>query len=221
MERNKFYRFLNGYLGDSMAGNSGINVGFGTAGQVLTSNGDGILPTFQNVGGLGGDLILLDTQIASGITEVEFIGSVSSLYDDYLLMGSQVLIGPGAFAVNQLMVQLSIDGGSSYVVSGYKNNVLPYTSGMTTVFSSGGSPQGESISSFSVFLQNLTASFNRPSLCGTRTVFTPPPGMATSITSFPLGYYTLGSLTTDAIRLTMTDSSIFSGIFSLYGLVAL
>lgn len=206
-----------------MSGNSGINVGFGTIGQVLTSNGNGNLPTFQNLGLVSGALIFLEQQLVTGVSEVEFLNVIDTTYDNYLLIYDMCEIIGDSYMGESLIIQFSINSGSSYISTGYNNgridgvNVSSVTSGIVIGFTL--DVTSDSVRSGRSYIQNVTATNNIPQCYGDcyqyspTYVFVPPlqPG------TYPGGTYTPGSISVDALRVVMTDGSNFSGKFSLYG----
>ena len=88
----------------------------GTAGQVLTSNGAGALPTFQSVGGGGGGLVKIATINASGLSSVVFDATmITSSYNKYVIEFDGVYTsGQGS-----LLLSVSTNNGSSYLSSNY------------------------------------------------------------------------------------------------------
>lgn len=57
--------------------------GLGSSGDVLTSNGAGVAPTFQAPGGGGGGLVLLEQHTASASASLDFTTFISGTYDTY------------------------------------------------------------------------------------------------------------------------------------------
>lgn len=88
----------------------------GTAGQVLTSNGAGALPTFQAAGG-GSSVVLLQTNTSSGSAISEFKALFTSAYTSYLFEFIDVL--PATDNV-QFHLQVGTGATPTYVTSGYK-----------------------------------------------------------------------------------------------------
>lgn len=85
--------------------------GLGSSGDVLTSNGAGVAPTFQAPTGGGGGLVLLEQHTASASASLDFTTAISSTYDDYLI--EFVNIVPASNTVD-LSLRMSTNGGSSY-----------------------------------------------------------------------------------------------------------
>lgn len=88
----------------------------GTAGQVLTSNGAGALPTFQAAAGTS-QVVLLQTNTSSASAISEFNGLFSSAYDMYMFEFLDVL--PATDGV-LLGCQVGTGGTPTYITSGYK-----------------------------------------------------------------------------------------------------
>jgi len=89
----------------------------GTSGQVLTSGGTGVAPTFQTAaGGGGGWELVTRTEISSNVSSVSF----TSLTADtpYLIVGQYIVNVSGA-GVRDLGIQFSDDNGSSWKTASY------------------------------------------------------------------------------------------------------
>ncbi len=199
-----------------MAGNSGIDVGFGTAGQVLTSNGPGVLPTFQAAPG-GGALVFIQTQTASSVASLAFTTGITATYDDYLLVLRNGSIEAASNLSQVLTIQISSNGGSSYISSGYLVDAgIGITSGATIVCTTDASNPTNYIGG-EIYMLNLTAASNKPSWVGYVSYYSP----AVSVSQLsPVSYYAGGSINVNAFQIVMTDGSNFSGIFSLYGILS-
>jgi len=70
-------------------------VAVGTATNVLTSNGAGAAPTFQAAG--GGAWNLLSTITATTSSTVDFEGLIDGTYENYVLVGSQLIISSSGY----------------------------------------------------------------------------------------------------------------------------
>lgn len=81
--------------------------GVGTSGEVLTSNGAGVLPTFQAVTGGG------ITTVASGNLSGNAV-NITGIPDTYAYLVLQVTGGSFDTGSRQVLVQVSTDNGSSY-----------------------------------------------------------------------------------------------------------
>lgn len=94
----------------------GLINGGGTAGQVLTSNGPTALPTYKNAVG-SGNLVLIQSQVVSSSTPaITFTTGISGTYDVYFFSFYGLTVDT---AFQEIIMQLSTDGGSSYSSTGY------------------------------------------------------------------------------------------------------
>lgn len=86
-------------------------VGTGTSGQVLTSNGAGALPTWQDVpgGGIVPNLVYITSQTASSSTNLDFTG-LSSTYKGYRFYIEALTVNSGAISG----IRCSTNNGSTY-----------------------------------------------------------------------------------------------------------
>ena len=85
----------------------------GTAGQVLTSNGAGALPTFQAAGGGGSELVLLATATASSSASLNFTSVITSAYTGYYLVVENLLTSTTC----NVDLKLSTNNGSTFAAS--------------------------------------------------------------------------------------------------------
>lgn len=120
----------------SGAGTAVSGAGPGTTGQVLTSNGSGADPTFQAPA--AGALVLLESHTASASAELDFTtrnasgqsgATIQSDFDEYEI--HFVNIVPASTNVS-LQMQMSTDGGSTYLAATNYNYGLLY-SGITDI----------------------------------------------------------------------------------------
>jgi hypothetical protein len=88
--------------------------GVGTAGQVLTSNGAGVAPTFQSAGAGSGGIVLLSTLNASNSSSIDFIGVMSSTYKNYQIFFNNVVP-----VTNNAVLHLLYGSGASFSATGY------------------------------------------------------------------------------------------------------
>lgn len=86
--------------------------GTGTTGQGLLSNGAGVAPTWQNIS--PGSLVLIQTQTASSSTSLNFTSGLSAY--NHLIVRYNIIPS----ATNYFLCQVSTNGGSSYISSGYQ-----------------------------------------------------------------------------------------------------
>jgi hypothetical protein len=85
----------------------------GAAGQVLTSNGAGVDPTFQTVAGGSSGMAFLTKQTIPAAASMDFLTLFSSSYDDYLIIISGITTASSA----NLRLRLAVAG--SAVTGGY------------------------------------------------------------------------------------------------------
>jgi len=111
----------------------------GTANQVLTSNGSGVAPTFQDAAG-GGATTLLTTVNASSASNVQFTSNIDSTYKKYIIVGNSIT---NSADNTNLSMTFSFNGGSTYQSSLYS---------MYSIYSD------ETTSGHSTFRQNETTS---------------------------------------------------------------
>lgn len=139
------------------------STGLATAGNVLTSNGSSALPSFNPLPIPG--LVFIATQTISNTTSLQFTSGISTIYDNYLILLHAVTTNADEVG-NQIIIQLSTDGGSTWKSTGYTaqyGNAGPQTSeaGMMIAFLAGYNPSTVTYNS-TIQLMNLTASNNYP-----------------------------------------------------------
>lgn len=100
-----------------MVTNNAANFGTGTSGQVLTSNGAGVAPTFQAAS--TGNLVLIQSQTPSGAASVTFTTGISATYTTYLFVCSNITLSAGS----ALNLQVSTNGGSTYSSTNYLSGI--------------------------------------------------------------------------------------------------
>lgn len=114
-------------------GTSAVGVtGAGTAGQVLTSNGAGVDPTFQTLSAGGGSVTLIASVTPTAAANIDIFGVVTSAYDSVIVIGENIAPQSSPSEIN-----MRIATGASTVDSGataYK--IGTYTASSTTGASS-------------------------------------------------------------------------------------
>jgi hypothetical protein len=147
-------------------GTSIVVTNTGTAGQLLTSNGPGVAPTWQthsgsgSATGLGWDLIETKTFASMSFT-LNFTTGISAPYNIFMVLYSQ---GTDP----SMQIRYSTNGGVSYVSSGYNStnqrqqigvvaSALPDFSNSGIVINSGSSPASGSPWGSTVYLFNITS----------------------------------------------------------------
>lgn len=108
----------------------------GTAGQVLTSNGAGALPTFQSAAAGGGDVTRISTTTISSAASVTISGLNNASYDEYLIIiHNMTVAGDTSF-----YFEVSNDGGSTYLAGTNYAHTIQHsrTDSATDAVNSGG-----------------------------------------------------------------------------------
>lgn len=104
------------------------NIGTGSAGEVLTSNGAGALPSFQAPS--AGAMVLLHTITFNNTASSYDITPYVTGYDIYKFIGSALETPTG---VNpDISVQFSTNGGTTWITSGYKTYFAYFITGGTS-----------------------------------------------------------------------------------------
>jgi hypothetical protein len=189
--------------------------GVGTLGQVLTSNGASNLPTWQ--ASAAGNLVLIQSQNASSSSGLTFTTGISSTYNNYLLVFSDITLSGSI----QLLTQLSTNGGSSYISSGYATgqNIVEYnsTSFSNTNFTSGlllvDRNSTSTINGYA-YLQNMTSGSNYVTSVGNLSLY--DTNTPASYLAFTVGSYDTASTTVNALQV-VPSSGTFSGTVTLFG----
>lgn len=185
------------------------SLALGTSGQILTSNGAGMDPSFQDAAS-SGQLVLISSQTASTSSGLTFT-SIGS-YASYFIVGTNA----GFSGANSLLLQLSVNNGSSYIATSYAAGAqvnawnsatitnINNTTGMTILRQSGGDH------GISVWLHNMNNGSGAYPVCtGTYSAF--------NAFAYVGGGYTGATINANAFQLVPTAGT-FNGIFTLYGL---
>ncbi|HVW99250.1 MAG TPA: hypothetical protein VHA52_02250 [Candidatus Babeliaceae bacterium] len=159
-------------------------------------------------------LVLIQTQsISSGspVTEIDFTTGLS--YNNYLIITDNI-VNPGNDGVSfpNIGVQLSTDGGSTYINSGYYQNG---GSGAIPVLIIANIGSATSYISSNQTLINVKGNSGFISLIGTSSEFDTSFSVLPNISTSGGIYGT--TIIADALRIVMDDSSPFYGTVSLYG----
>lgn len=146
-------------------------------------------------------LTLISTQTATSQSSLSFVPGVSNQYDVYKLVGNSIL--DSATSSTSMVVQISTNGGSSYISTNYGNSDI----GLQVGFLDGGNNQ----LNLSAYLMNPTSS----------SAYMGSISNALRTGTFAAGtygdFYTVSNTTANAFKIVAGDSSNFSGTFSLYG----
>lgn len=105
-----------------------VTTAAGTSGNVLTSNGAGVAPTYQ-AAPTGGSLRFIQSQSGTGGASLVFNTGLS--YTNYVLLFYGAT-GTNAGGDVQLNLQFSTDGGGTYLTSGYLSGLNRYITNSTT-----------------------------------------------------------------------------------------
>tara|TARA_R100000479_G_scaffold49606_2_gene22957 strand:- start:245 stop:1321 length:1077 start_codon:yes stop_codon:yes gene_type:complete len=100
-----------------IASNGAIGLGganYGTSSQVLTSNGSGSAPTWQDAAGGGGAWNLLSTTTASSASTVDITSNINSTYRQYAILGSEVETSGNVLFCMQFYVNGTLNTSSEY-----------------------------------------------------------------------------------------------------------
>ncbi len=180
----------------------------GTTGQVLTGV-TGSAPVWASPAGGSGALTLIQTQTASSVASLTFTTGITNTYRNYLVLIDNCIDASASSAIFQ--IQISTDGGGSYVASGYVNGGAALTSGLYA----GNLLDGTTYVSGSIYLFNLTsgAGYITSSLNGMRMNSTGP----TVTSSGVVGIYGTAAQIVNALKVFPNDGNTFSGQVSLYG----
>lgn len=191
-----------------------VTTATGTSGQVLTSNGAGLAPTYQS---FGGALVLIQTRTATAQATLTFTTGITNSYNNYLLLGNSIT-SASATIDSKMFIQLSNNGGGAYDATNYFAQEGAGQSGITVGLSPNGSDWTGAFLSASVDLLNLTSA-NASHIVGQSTFWATVPGVAGSSAGNLFSQYAFTGFPTNAFRLIMSDGSNFSGNFSLYAYV--
>ncbi len=187
----------------------------GTSGQVLTSQGAGALPQWADFSPSGdGGLVLIESQQGAG-SDLEFTTGITTAYHNFMIVFTNVITSGTSF-------QFSLNGGSSYVNTGYyvdnhwrAFNSTTYNTNSasnTSALGLGSIDSGFPVNGvFTLYRGFVGASPFDPAMTGMFTNFQSG-GSVLTLTQF-MGYHDGNIDTIDAIKV----ASITSGTVSLYG----
>ena len=183
----------------------------GTSNQIYSTDGSGSVSWATPSAG-GGALVLIGTVSTSG-TQTSTPISIDSTYNNYIVKARNISTGGGTG--NLMYVQLSTDGGSTYLHSSIQSGVhySVYTSTTVSVQSSTSALLGAYISNSGAYTSFQSNLFLQPGQ------YPMMLGMAVSYDTmqFTQGVYDGSGVTINAIRLRINNSDTFSGVFSVYG----
>ena len=202
----------------------------GTSGHILTSNGAGVLPTFQAAAS-GGSWIKISATTASASATVSFTG-LSSTYAAYVVVLTHVL---PATVSQELRMRTSTDNGANY-----DSGASDYMWKNTVIWSTGAGSYanyGATTAAYMGFTSN-SAGYQVSNVAsrgwsGTINIFSPSSALNCKVT-YKGTYYSVSGVhafvdghgerltaaDVDAIQFSFASGNIASGTFTLYGLTA-
>jgi hypothetical protein len=154
-------------------------------------------------------LTLIETKTASSQSSLEFLTGITSPLNNYMLLFHS-LVDPSATSNMIAYMQLSTNGGASYITTGYRLNGTS-----TPGLSIGVFPTSNYILSGSLLLYNLTSGSGYITSVNNSVLFWPTNFSYNNAIS--CGYET-SSIAINALRIVMANGSNFSGEFSLYSI---
>lgn len=192
------------------------NAGAGSSGQILKSNGASSLPTWVATSTVGGSLVKLSTQTASSSASIAFT-QFSATYTTYLLVWGNHQPATNAAS---LYMQVSANGGSSYLSTGYQNGTtfVAYNSATwsnvnsTTYGTLSAGCDNNQVGSGYAWINNIGTSSNFNCNATSQTV--------SSSVTYNCQCTTFNSSTSvNAIQIYESSGNIATGTFTLYGLL--
>lgn len=152
-------------------------------------------------GGSSGAMTLIKTQTATNQTTLNFTMGITPTYNTYFLL-SNAITDPTSTGAS-LIASLSVNGGATYITTGYFQG----NSGLSLLFLDGGAAQG----SLAGYLFNMTS--------GVGLVSTAILSVRSGVSAGGGGdNYTVAGIVVNAIQIATEDGTPFSGTFSLYGI---
>lgn len=210
-----------------IAGIDGVNVGstakvitLGTAGTadklgtatIAAGSGITVTPGANTItiaaSGSSGAMQLIQTRTASAVTELTFTTGISATYNTYMIVFRS--LSEATAANTDAFVQLSTDGGGTYITTGYRNNNTADAGLQITNIT-----DANSLGFGTVYLYNMTSAAGYVS---SNTIATMAIPGTSSLSSGANATYETPNITVNAIRIRMADNAAFSGVFSLYSI---
>lgn len=196
----------------------------GTAGQVLTSNGNAASPTYQNVGAGTGAWVLISTQDAASSATVDFANLLTNTYRLYMVVGYNITFQT---ATDQFWCRIGTGAGPTWKSGGtdYAYGVDGYSSAGAAVNSaSTGAAQvllATSVSATTDLPSSIMLNIFDPSNVSYKTPITAELNVTNNSTtlverSVAASYLTAEAIT--SIRFLMSSGNIETGKFQLWGL---
>ncbi len=185
----------------------------GTTGQVLTSNGAGVAPTYQDN---ASKFILISSQSASSSATISFTGLTT--YNNYLLVWRSIWAATST-AILELLV--STNNGSTYQTTGYAGGINYNSVSSTAItnnnstayFPLSGSNNSGVNNSGNLFINDINTG-DTVCINGQVSYLDSTSGLR----SMGVISGRSGQTAVNAIRLQMSSGNIASGTFTLYGI---
>lgn len=180
-----------------------------TAGaDIIITNGPNSIE-IASTGASTSGLVLLQTQTGTNVTTLPFTTGITSTYNNYRIIVDS-LNCPTASS-DMLFVQLSTDGGSTYITTGYDNSGtgIGLNLGSANVF------QPTSYLSLGTDLMNLTSGVGYVISTGSFTYYNTSTSTITN--NLNGSAYDTPAVVVNAIRFIITASKAFTATVSLYG----
>jgi len=192
----------------------------GTSGQVLTANGTSSQPTFQAAGSVGSSLVLIQSQVASSSSTIDFTTN-TNIYNTYFFTFFGVQPGTNA---SRLIFRISNNAGSTYVTAGYQSgyNFSAYNSNTVSNVASTGqfdlssvqtSGDANKTTNGQFYIHNCNVGA-KSYLIGQAVYFDSSGGVANQGWSGGQA----GDTGANAFRFLMDSGNIAAGTFNCYGL---
>lgn len=178
---------------------SGVLTFAGTNGNTVSAAGSTVTISGSGVGAL----VLIQTQTVSGAQWLNFTTGITTTYNNYVLVGVNVTTSLGG--ASSVGLQLSIDGGATYIATGYGTGGGGTTMGITSL------TNADSVNSFTSDLYNLTSGSSYV-LAATLSAGFDSTGGSTN------GIYSVPNTVVNAFRIGTTNGALtITGTYSLYG----
>ncbi len=199
----------------------------GSSGQVLTSQGAS-LPIWQTIPSAQGALILLQTQtVSSPVASVVFNSNITSTYLNYIMIINNIV---GPITGTSLNMDWSVNGGITYLNSGYMASTASHRGSTSTVTRSSSTTTGVLTGPSATFdlsvvvysttlsLFGLASTTDNPMYIGNYVSYNVSGSAPLTVDGTCYGYNTT-LLGINAIKFSFADGSNFTdGNFSLYGI---
>ena len=158
-------------------------------------------------------LSLIQTQTVSSVTALAFTQGITTNYNNYLFISSNFNNPPGTGV--QLLLQISIDGGATYINTNYSPNAIS-ASTASFVASTLVLPSSTMFANSKCYLLNMTSAVGYPTTIVSTSNFDSINGYIL-VTNNLSNAYSITPTVANALQIIMDDGSAFSGSFSLYG----